>query len=361
MTGEQANGRTGEQANGPTGEPANGPTGQRAVGTIEAFVDGLMRVKRAPALIVGLWMSTVLVALPFAMMLQASIGEHLGASLAAQRAAESVNYDWWNEFLAQTSGVGLSFVPAIIGFAAVMKNLSTVVDGTGLPGVVAIAVSGHMLVSLFLIGGVLDRLARDRAVGAAAFFSACGTFAVRFIRLAAIATATYWVLFVHYHAWLFDDIYPRLIEQVIVERTAFAYRVALYVAFLVPVVLANVIFDYAKVRAVVEDRRSMLGALVAGWRFVRRHPGAVMVLYALDALLFLMVIGLYYLLAPGAAQHTLAFAIGQLYIVLRVVVRLQFAASQIALFQGRLAHAGYVARPVPRWPDSPAAEAIGPR
>jgi hypothetical protein len=67
------------------------------------------------------------------------------------------------------------------------------------------------------------------------------------------------------------------------------------------------------------------------------------------------------LIAPGAQQNTAAFAIGQLYIVLRVIVRLQFAASQIALFQGRLAHAGYVARPVPRWPDSPAAEAIGPQ
>ena len=40
----------------------------------------------------------------------------------------------------------------------------------------------------------------------------------------------------------------------------------------------------------------------------------------------------------------IALFIGQLYIVLRVVVRLQFAASQTALFQGRLAHAGYTAR-----------------
>lgn len=52
--------------------------------------------------------------------------------------------------------------------------------------------------------------------------------------------------------------------------------------------------------------------------------------------------------------------IGQVYIVLRVVVRLQCMASQVSLFQGRLAPAGYVARPVPRWPDSAAAEAIGP-
>ena len=51
-----------------------------------------------------------------------------------------------------------------------------------------------------------------------------------------------------------------------------------------------------------------------------------------------------------------ALVIGQLYIVLRVVVRLLFAASQIALFQSRLAHAGYTARASARWPDSAAAE-----
>lgn len=333
---------------------------EQAVSPVDAFLDGMNRVKRAPALIIGLWLATVFVALPFAMMLQALIGDHLGSSLAAQSAADSVNYDWWNEFLAQTSGIGLSFVPAILGFAAVMKNLSTIADTTVLPGVIAIAVSAHMIVSLFLIGGVLDRLARDRAVGAGAFFSACGVYAVRFFRLAIIATAVYWVLFIPYHEYLFDELYPALIEDLTVERTAFAYRVTLYVAFLMPLLFANLIFDYAKVRAVVEDRRSMIGALAAGCRFVRRHPISALALYALDALLFLLVIGIYYLIAPAANQNAAAFAIGQLYIVLRVIVRLQFAASQIALFQGRLAHAGYVARPVPRWPDSPAAEALGP-
>ena len=338
----------------------NGPSGHQAIGPSGAFVDGLMRVTRAPMLVIGLWLATVLTALPFAMLLQAMIGEHLGASVAAQSAAAGVNYDWWNEFLAQTSGVGLSFVPAILGFAAVMKNLSTFVDNTGFPMVIGVALSLHMLVSLFLIGGVLDRLARDRAIGAAAFFSACGMYAVRFLRLAIIATAVYWVLLVPYHQWLFGALSPALIENLTVERTAFLYRLVLYAMFLVPLTLANLIFDYAKVRAVVEDRRSMIGAVVSAIRFIRRNPGAAIGLYLLDTLLFLVVIGVYFLVAPGAAANALAFAIGQVYIVFRVLVRLQFAASQIALFQGRLAHAGYVARPVPKWPDSPAAEAIGP-
>jgi hypothetical protein len=111
---------------------------------------------------------------------------------------------------------------------------------------------------------------------------------------------------------------------------------------------------------VVEDRRSMIGAIAASWRFIRRQPIAVWALYKINAFVFLIVIGLYYLAAPGGTANLSAFAIGQLYIVLRVVVRLQFAASQTALFQGRLAHAGYVAKPLPVWPDSPAAEALGP-
>ena len=326
-----------------------------------AVLQGLNRVKNAPALVIGVWVSTLLIALPLAIVLQQLLEAHLGGSLAAQAAAEGVNYDWWNEFLAQTSGVGATFVPAIIGFAAVMKNIASVADKPQLPTVISIVVITYLTLSLFLAGGILDRLARDRALGAGAFFSACGVYFVRFIRLGLVMAVVYGVLFGPYHAWLFDAVYPALIEDMTVERTAFFIRLALYAAFALPLFAANMLFDYAKIRAVVEDRRSMLGALAAGWRFIARNPAAVTGVYAINAIVFLLVIGLYYLIAPGAGADVLAFAIGQLYIVLRVIVRLLFAASQTALFQGRLAHAGYVARPIPKWPDSPAAEAIGPR
>jgi hypothetical protein len=56
---------------------------------------------------------------------------------------------------------------------------------------------------------------------------------------------------------------------------------------------------------------------------------------------------------------------GQAYIVARLFVKLTFYASAVALFQDRLAHAGFTAAPTPVWPDSPAVEAIvnasGPR
>ena len=330
-------------------------------GAFASLIEGLDRVKRAPWIVAGVWISTLVLAMPLAIALHGQITTHLGASMAAQTAASGVNYDWWTEFLAQASGPGATFVPAILGFAAVMKNLSTIADTTALPAVIAVAVAMNMLVSLFLVGGVTDRLARDRNVGSGAFFATCGVFFVRFIRLAVIAAWIYWLLFGVFHEWLFDAVYPALIADVTVERTAFFIRVGLYAVFAVPVIFFNMLFDYAKIRAVVEDRRSMIGAIVASWRFIRRHPGAVISLYALNVVLFLIVIGVYFLIAPGGSANLLAFAIGQLYIVMRVIVRLQFTASQTALFQGRLAHAGYVARPIPAWPDSPAAEALGPK
>jgi hypothetical protein len=326
-----------------------------------AFLDGLMRVKRAPWLVIGLWLSTLALALPLSLALQSQIGVHLADSMAAQSAADGMNFDWWNEFLAQSSGVGQTFVPAILGFAAVLQNLSGVADASGPPPAVVWVVAAQLVMSTFLAGGVLDRLARDHSIGAGAFFAACGVYVFRFLRLSIVSVAVYALLFVSVHRWLFNGVYPRLLEDLTVERTAFFYRLALYTIFGLLVVFANLVFDYAKVRAVVEDRRSMIGALSAGWRFIRRNLGAVVGLYALNALAFVAVLFLYYLAAPGAAANAWAFAIGQLFIVLRVVIRLQFMASQTALFQGRLAHAGYTARPVAKWPDSPAAEAIGPQ
>lgn len=325
-----------------------------------AFVDGWGRVGRAPALLAGVWVSTIAVALPFAAALHGQMAGHLGESLAAEAAATGVNFDWWNEFLAAEAGIARTFVPAVLGFAAVLKNLSDVADARGVPGAVASAVVVQVALAIFLAGGVLDRLARDRAVGAGAFFHACGVWFFRFLRLAVLAGACYALLFGVLHPWLFGPVWDRLLVDLTVERTAFLYRVLLYAAFAAPLLAVNLVFDYAKARAVVEDRRSAIGALVAGARFAWRHRGQTTALYALNTLVFLAVAAGYAAAAPGASAGLSAFAIGQLYIVLRVALRLAFAASQVSFFQSRLAHAGYVARPVPRWPDSPAADVLRP-
>jgi hypothetical protein len=327
-----------------------------------AFRDGARRVNRAPMILVGVVVVTLMLCLPLALALRGMLRVHLGNSLAAETAASGVNYDWWQEFSEQATGLGATFSPRLIGFGAVLDNLSNLMDNASLPTVLAGAASAYIVVMLFLVGGILDRFARNRPIRSAGFFSACGVYFFRFLRLGLMGLVAYSVLFGWIHPWLFDTIYPKLIRNITVERTAFAWRAILYLLFAALLIAVNVVFDYAKIRAVIEDRRSMIGALAAAGRFVRRNARDVFGLYLLDGLCWLAVIGAYALVAPGAGRTGptmwMAFAVSEMYVASRIWVKLLFYASQISLFQSRLAHAEYAAAPQPLWPESPAAEAV---
>jgi hypothetical protein len=218
----------------------------------------------------------------------------------------------------------------------------------------------YIVLWIFVAGGVIDRYARDRPTRTVGFFASSGVFFFRFLRLAAVQWIVYAVLFGSVHPLLFGRLYRDLVHEVTVERTAFAVRVALYLVFGALVAACAMVFDYAKVRAVVEDRRSMIGAIAAGARFVRRNATAVATLYLLTGCLFVALLLMYAIASPGAgstgAGVWLGVAIGQLYLLGRLWIRLVFLASETALFQGRLAHAGYIASaPIAR-PEPPIVE-----
>ena len=324
--------------------------------------DGIRRVCRAPAILCAVWAVTALIALRPAADLHRSIAADLGSSMAASSAAKGVNWTWWQEFTARQPAYAQTFQPYIIGFASVMTNVSAFVSGA-LPGpLVAPTGAAYMLAWIFLMGGILDRYARGRRLGAHGFFAASGVFLFRFLRLAVIAGIVWVFVFGVLHDWLFEHFYRWATREVTVERTAFALYAALTVFFVLVVGAVMMVFDYAKVRAVVEDRRSMIGALLAGARFVGRHPAAAASVFLLNVLLFTAAAGAYALLARGARGDGLTvligFLIAQAYIVARLFVKLSFYASAVALFQDRLAHAGYTAMPRAVWPDSPAIETI---
>jgi hypothetical protein len=328
---------------------------------LAAWRDGMRRVNAAPAVVAGMFALTFLIALPLSIALRGMLEAQLGDSLVSDTLVSGASYDWWQEFLARASGLGTTFVPSIVGFGAVLDNMSGILDNLPMAATITGATAAWLIIWSFLSGGVLDRYARQRPTRAPGFFAACGTNFWRFLRLGLLAWFVYWILFAGVHVWLFDDLYPWLTRNVTVERTAFLGRLALYVVFAGLLVAANLVFDYARIRTVVEDRHSALGALAAGTRFVFRHKQTLH-LYLLNGGLFVALALVYALLAPGAPgglRFWLAFTIGQLYILGRHYVKLLFYASQTAYFQGALAHAEYTAAPPVIWPDSPAAEAIG--
>jgi hypothetical protein len=219
------------------------------------------------------------------------------------------------------------------GWQALLRNLSRPVDdGATLPMLTGASVAVLVLWA-FLAGGVLDRFARNRPTRGPGFFGACGAHFPAILRLDLFA-----LILCAGAAWLGS-------------RLPAAITIAL-------VLLVNLVTDYARVRIVVEDRRSALGAVLAGVRFVRRN-GATAGLYILNGAL---------VLGAGAAYHWVRelaasadwmrwLLLGSCLVLLHYL-RLSVHAAEIALFQSRLAHASYTAGPPLEWPESPAAEAI---
>jgi hypothetical protein len=146
----------------------------------QAWRDGIRRVAGAPSIIVGVWLMTSFASLPLALSLRSDLTRHLGSSLAAETAASGANYEWMQEFTDQASGIGTTFRPTILGFGAVLDNLSAFADNTARPIVIVGAAGTYMVLWLFAAGGIIDRYARDRATGIHGFFSASGVFFFRF-------------------------------------------------------------------------------------------------------------------------------------------------------------------------------------
>lgn len=323
------------------------------------FLEGWRRVLAAPALTASLLVVTLATALPLGAALGSMIGEHLGSSVAAETAAWNWNAGWAAEFAAQAQGLGRTFTHEIMGFGGTLKILSGIFDNQPLNPTLAGAAIAYGALWMFLTGGILDRLARGRPVRTPGFFAACGGYFGRMLRLGVVTAAAYWTIFRYLHPFLLTRIYDHYTRNMTSELNGLVLRVSLYLVFALVLFVVNMIFDYAKVRLVVEDRRSVIGALGASMRFLRRRPFRAFGLYLLNGIAFVMVLRLWLEAAPQAWESVAwAFFITQIYLLVRIWLRLVFVASEVVFFQGELAHAGYTARPPYVWPNSAAAEAI---
>ena len=291
---------------------------------IAAFRDGIRRVFRAPAVVAGATLAATLTTLPL--------------SWLTARAGGLPSFDPWREF----HGLGAGLLASRAGTAELLFTLDRLLDPLTHPAGLALLVlygAGWTILS----GGIIDRLARDRATHAPGFFSACGLSGVRLLRLGSLS------LLVHL-AWF------RLLPGSGFERGSELWQL---VASGMGLAAVGLILDYARVRAVVEDRRSMLGALLAALRYIRRRPVGCTVLYFLNSALVVGVIAVWSMVTASTTEPSgPLFGLVVSYLAARVLARLLFYGVEVAYFQSQLAHAGYVATPEPRWPESASVEAL---
>ena len=170
---------------------------------IRAAISGFVRALGSPWLILGIWLLTVLAALPATLVLRDSLHDSFGSTLAVERMAEGFDDAWYGDYREDAQGIGRTFNPTLAGVGGVLSNLEGWADGSfagQFPGLVGLAIFFALIWALIL-GGAIERYAFDDAPRGLSGVVATGArYWMRFLRLAVLSGVAYYGVY-RLHQW----------------------------------------------------------------------------------------------------------------------------------------------------------------
>lgn len=197
----------------------------------------------------------------------------------------------------------------------------------------------YMVVNALLSAGVLEILAGGSRFSFRRFFEGVVRHGGPFLRLFILSLIIYFLIFLLLH-----DLLEKALDGLSRGWYSEAGALGLYWAknvLLAVILLGTVmIFDYAKIRVVLESSPRAVGEAVRAFRFVRHHlRPTLLVFYGLGlagVILTLLYLGLDALLVPTSLGLViLGFLVQQLYMFSRMWLRVAFFVAEMELYRER--------------------------
>ena len=275
----------------------------------EALRRGLRTVFRSSRVLFAFYAATTAAALLITAPAFAIAYQSLGDSAWAHDMTANLDVSWLAEMFAAYGAMPWAPVTIIlIGAAAISA-----------------------VVYLFLLGGALQVFSTGEP-----FFAGCGRNFWRLVRLTLIALVFYagaWVIYRRL-ASVGRSIWGEGSEAgPLIHWNWFSAGVCLCLLGLV-----NLVFDYARVMLVVEDRNQTLRATIAAWRFVGRNFGRTAGLYGVVCAIAALCLGAYFGISHSFAQSSLALVIllllvRQVMVLVKIGSRLLFCSTAIEMYR----------------------------
>ena len=266
----------------------------------------------------------------------------LGAGLYREQMVSSLDYDWYTLFRDRVTGFASTFAPWVMGAGPFAKNLETMLDGelAEFPWEILSLGGLYVFLQTFLLAAAVGSFALDpKGTSTREFFRNGATFFGRFFRLSVLALLTFWLI----DSWIIGpltSLVDGIVEGALTDREAFYWNFSRYLLLLVIFMVVNMLFDYAKIKAAVEDRTSMVLSLFSGISFCKRY-----FLPAFSLYLVIAAVGVVGVLVYTGVEHLLpqqtwipillAIFWQQLYVIARLTIKLFFYTSQIRFFLDR--------------------------
>lgn len=271
----------------------------------------ILSLKRLWAL---LWVFHLAVAATIAIPLATLASDNVARSVWASSLARQLDFAWIAEAMEHWNGLPMITTGYAIAAAAVLILLS----------------------NTFFAGGALTVLADEsQPYTPRRFYEGCGRYFWRLFRLFLVSLICYALVLAA--SGILNKIANKIWGDGMVAAPLVHFSYFRFVLACSLLALVNMVFDYAKIRMVRENRRSAFGAAVWAWKFVYRN-------FNLASRLFLALLGLGVLFAlvywairavlPESAVGwlLLVFLFQQAFVLARIGLRLMFWSTQTFVY-----------------------------
>jgi len=306
--------------------------------SISNLSKGYTTVKTAGRLVIFLYLINLAFSLILAVPMHEAVKESLGRSQAGERMAKGFDYLWWEEFRDKSHGLAKTYGPTVFGRGALLNNLEGLVGmrlGT-LPSAVLLTLIVYLTLHAFLAGGVLGSYAQESPeFGLRGFLGEAIQYFPSFLGLMLLSWAFFYIVMFILSARL-SLLVERMSRTALTERAPFFAGLAVSLVVWVLIMFIQMVFDYARIRTVLEGRTGVFRAAWQGLALVVRHPLATLGLtYSLFIVTAIVSVA-YVLLKETIVQSTaggvlLAFALQQVFILALVGLRCWTYAGQLHL------------------------------
>lgn len=280
---------------------------------------GLARARADLSLVFLLWGINLIVAGGLTVPLYRLLDGSLSFSLEGDRSLGSPDIEWLAGFLFYHR-----------------QSLSS------LSGLVVWTLAAYLLLTTLLSAGMVEVLLPSARFSFRRFLEGIARHGLRFVQLFVVSLVVYSAIFFLFHRvmtrgwWIIGGL-DRLTKDWMSEGAVFALYGAKNIVLAVVLLLAVMVFDYARIRIVTEPSRRVLGAVRDAARFVRHNLRATLgVFYGFGAL-NVLVIGIYLVVEwwlPSTLMVLIAAGLvwGQLLMVARTWLRVALMAGEIELY-----------------------------
>lgn len=304
------------------------------------FIKGLTNTLKAARMILLLLIINLAFSLILALPMYHSLKDSFGDSLVGERMAEGFDYLWWEEFRDEAEGLEKTFTPSIIGKGAILNNLEGLIMMRifDLPSIILIMGLLYIILHTFLSGGILSIFnSKGGKFSIGDFFQGAGSHFFRFFLLMLLSWL-FFILLPFVSFGILGTVLENVRENAFSEITPFYLGLVFNLVVLVLLLFIQMVFDYGRIKIVLEESRNVMKSALGAFRFVFRHLGSTLGLFSLLFLVQVAVTFVYISLQGFIPQSyfwgvLIAFLFQQAFIFSLIWVRCWLYSAQMELYK----------------------------